>query len=98
MVSTEKTLMSGSLEKGRQEGRQEGLQEGLQKGLEKGLQQGLQQGLERERLLLLHLLQRRFGALSTDCQERIAGADEHQLSRWSERILDAPTLQDIFAD
>jgi hypothetical protein len=67
---------------GRAEGRQEGLQEGLHEGAAKVL----------ERLLC-----RRFGALSPTVQKRLAKASPEQLALWSEAVLDAKTLKQVFS-
>jgi len=66
---------------------------GWQEGLQKGQQQGRQEG---EALLLQRLLTRRFGALSADCVARIRAASSEQLERWSDRVLDARTLAEVF--
>jgi len=94
-VSTERTLITGFYQSGRQKGRAEGRQEGRAEGRQEGRAEGRQEG---ERAVLLRLLQRRFGSLSDDDQKRLAEADNHQLLLWSERILDAKTLHDIFTD
>lgn len=60
-----------------------------------GLQQGLQQG---ESLLLQRLLIRRFGALPGWAEAKLAGAERAQLEQWGERVLDAATLEAVFAD
>ena len=93
-------------EKGRQEGRQEGLEQGIEKGLEKGLEKGRQEGLEQgiekglargESLVLRRLLTLRFGEIPEAVQQRIDAADAETLLLWSERVLTASTLDDIFA-
>jgi hypothetical protein len=65
----------------RQEGRQEGLQEGLQKG---------------ERLLLERQLTRRFGPLPDWVGRSLEEATTHQIERWGEAVLDAPSLESVF--
>ena len=80
-----------------QKAMQQGLQQGAQKGRLEGLQQGLQKGkLEGEALLLQRLLTRRFGVLSADCVARIRAASSGQLEQWSDRVLDAKTLAEVF--
>ena len=68
-------------EEGRQEGRQEGLQEGLQKG---------------EARILLRLLRFKFGPLAPEVEDRVHSADADRLLEWSERVLTAEQLQDVF--
>jgi hypothetical protein len=59
---------------------------------EKGLQQGLQTG---EARLLLRLVEQRFGPPSPEQRARIEAADADRLLRWGERVLAAPTLEDL---
>ena len=47
--------------------------------------------------MLRRLLQAKFGALSPVYQRRIKQADAHTLLLWSERVLTAATLDDVFA-
>lgn len=76
-------------------GMEKGLQKGLQKGLRKGKLEGKQQG---EATLLHRQLTRKFGALPEATQQRIQTATSAQLETWSLNILDAATLDDVFAD
>lgn len=64
------------------EGRREGRQEGRQEG---------------ELLVLKRLLERKFGRLNATLQGRLAQADAETLLLWSERLLDARTLDDVFS-
>lgn len=75
-----------------------GLEKGLQRGLQEGLQQGLQKGKqEGQRELLLRLLQRRFGELPAALARRVAAAEGPQLERWAERLLEAGSVDEVFA-
>ncbi len=47
--------------------------------------------------LVLHLLSLKFGELTPALRERIASASEMELQRWSERLLTAGSLNDVFA-
>jgi predicted transposase YdaD len=69
-------------EEGRQEGRQEGHQEGRREG---------------EAEMLLRQLRIRFGTLPADTVTRVHEADPETLLHWSERILSAATLDEVFA-
>lgn len=71
----------------------EATEKGLRKGLRKGLQQGLQQGT---RQILSRQLIKKFGPLSSDLESRLQQAGEDQLLEWSDRILTADSLADIF--
>jgi len=62
--------------------------------MERGREQGLKQG---RREMLLDLLRQRFGELpgATVAQVAVAGLEE--LQAWSQRVLTAPGLDDVFA-
>ncbi|MBC7215888.1 MAG: DUF4351 domain-containing protein [Burkholderiaceae bacterium] len=60
-----------------------------QKGIEKGIEKG-------EALLLQRQLTRRFGTLPSDVVGQIAGATAAQLEQWGDRVLDAPSLEEVF--
>ena len=49
-----------------------------------------------ERKAVRRLLVHRFGRLSTEVDARLEAADVDTLERWAERLLDAPTLGDVF--
>ena len=59
-----------------------------------GEQKGRQEG---EAALLLRQLERRFGALPGWARDRIASADSVTLEEWGLRVLDAGSLDDVFA-
>ncbi len=60
-----------------------------------GIQKGRQEGAS---MVLTRQLQRRFGDLPSWASEKIAKAESPSLEEWSLRILDAPTLDGVFAD
>jgi len=62
---------------------------------ERGIQQGIQQGEEK---VLERLLTRRFGPLSEATRQRLRDATLEQLERWTDNILDAATLENVFKD
>lgn len=66
----------------RQQGREEGRLEGL---------------LEGEVILLERLLTRRFGSLPGSIKARLRSADPVSLELWAERVLEAPSLEAVFA-
>jgi hypothetical protein len=55
--------------------------------------EGISQG---ERKTVLRLLRLRFGSLPTGVLERIEAADGPSIERWSERLLTAQRLSDVF--
>ena len=57
---------------------------------------GLETGLERgEKTLIIHLLERRFGNLSDDVEERINNLSLHQTESLGEALLDFKTKEDL---
>lgn len=64
---------------------------------EEGIQQGMQQGMELgERSVLLKLLKRRFAKEAQSYESKVAMADQQDLERWLDNILDADTIEDVF--
>jgi len=57
-----------------------------------------QSKLEGEAAVLVRLLTPRFGRLDDATRSRIRGASLAQLERWTDRILDAPTLTAVFEE
>jgi hypothetical protein len=64
----------------------------IEQGMKEGMQQGMQQG---EAAVVLRLIERRFGPLSDDVRQRVTQADPNTLLQWSERILDANSLEEV---
>ena len=62
---------------------------------EEGLQQGLQQGLRQGREMLLKLMERRFGAVPPEAVARVRAADWDALDAWTDRLLAAPSLDQL---
>ncbi len=75
--------MTGLAQKLRQEGRQQGMQQGMQQG---------------EAAMLIRLLQAKFGSLPEQVREKIESTDAQTLLKWSERVLTANSLEDIYTD
>ncbi|PLC48879.1 cytosolic protein [Pollutimonas subterranea] len=94
VTSIERRSEKRGLEKGMALGMEEGLEKGIERGIEKGMKRGLRQG---ETMLLQRQLVRKFGPLSPALRERINTATPAQLETWSLNILDAKTLDDVFA-
>lgn len=51
---------------------------------------------EDEAVLLLRLLERKFGLLNAAIRQRIATADAETLLTWGERLLTAGSLAEVF--
>ncbi len=71
--------------------------EALKEGVSQGISQGISQGLIQGRLEILTIqLGKRFGPLQNDIRQKLNLATEDELKQWSENILDAHTLPDVF--
>ncbi|MBE0436645.1 MAG: hypothetical protein IBX56_12665, partial [Methylomicrobium sp.] len=62
---------------------------------EEGREEGREEG---QRALLHRLITLKYGALPEDIALKLAQADTVQLRRWSERMLTADTLAQLFTD
>ncbi|GAB6043180.1 DUF4351 domain-containing protein [Endothiovibrio diazotrophicus] len=79
--------------------RRAGMEEGLAKGRAEGRVEGRSEGRrEGETALLKRLLSLRFGPLPQWVDRRLDEAPLETLGRWGERILDAETLEQVFAE
>lgn len=48
--------------------------------------------------MLLRLLRLKFGPLAPELEERVRSTDADRLLEWSERVLTAGRLEDVFGD
>ena len=73
------------------------IQEGLLKGKHEGLHEGLHRGfLQGGHAVLLHQLKRKFEFVPNHIQDRINQANEKQIYAWSENLIDAKTVDEVF--
>jgi hypothetical protein len=73
-----------------------GMAKGLEQGLERGMDMGLEKGLHKGQLnTLVRQLTRRFGPLPDAALARLQSATPDQLDLWTDRVLDAPTLEAV---
>lgn len=78
---------------------QKGMDIGKQLGIEQGMEQGMEQGLlQGERAVLLRLITKRFGTLSPQFEQRLMQANQTQLECWADRVLEARSVDTVFAD
>lgn len=71
------------------------IKQGEERGVQKGRQEGRQEG---EARTLLRLIERKFGAEAKEANRaRVESATTQQLLTWTDRILDAEHVEDIFA-
>ncbi|MCA9531012.1 MAG: Rpn family recombination-promoting nuclease/putative transposase [Myxococcales bacterium] len=76
-------------------GGEEAFVTGAEQLREQGRQQGLQAGQARVLLKQLHL---RFGTVPDAYAQRLQTSTEQDIDRWAERVLGAPTIDDVFSD
>lgn len=70
---------------------------GQLEGIEKGFERGIEQGIKAERrALFARLIERRFGPLPEPHRDRISLASADDLARWTDRLLDAPSIEAVF--
>lgn len=69
-------------------------QEGMAQGMAQGVAQGMAQG---QRNMLLKLLHGRFGRVPRRIQKRVQGASLEEIESWTLAVLDAETLDEVFA-
>ncbi len=73
------------------------IQQGIEKGIEQGMEQGEHLGVRKgEAKVLLALLQLKFGPVSDVVHAQIDQADADTLLKWSERILSATGIEQVF--
>ena len=77
--------------------KQQGLAEGRELGRELGREEGREEGREQgSQLVLQRLLTRRFGPLDDSTLQRLQQAGIQELECWTDNILDAKTLDEVF--
>ena len=79
------------------------MQSFLKKYYDQGVHQGIQQGMRQGRVqgevqLLSRLLRKRFGELPEWTEQMLREASGGMLEIWSERILSADSLEEVFAE
>jgi predicted transposase YdaD len=88
-------MLAESIDRWNREIREEGRQEGLRESRQEGFQQGIQEG---EAEMLLRLLRLKFGPLALEIEERVRSTDANRLLEWSDRVLSAERLEDVFRE
>ena len=72
--------------------------EALERGIERGIEQGIERGrVEGARRVLLKLLCRRFGQLPDAVREKVGTASSDQLESWTDNVITASDLSEVFA-
>ena len=89
LEETRKTVLAEGRAEGRAEGEAKGRAEGRAEGEAKGRAEGRAE-------ILRKLLTLKFGPLSIDSEDRLRKASLAELDLWTERVLTAGQIQDIF--
>jgi hypothetical protein len=89
-----RNMLATRMEKWMEESKQQGRLEGEQLGEQRGEQRGRQSG---KAALLLRLLERRFGVLPDWARDRVLAADTDMMEEWGLQVLDAASLDEVFA-
>jgi flagellar biosynthesis/type III secretory pathway protein FliH len=73
------------------------MRQGLEQGIAQGLERGLKQGIEREKVLIIRLLKRKFGdeGINVDLEARIMALKIDVIERLGEEILDFSSVEDL---
>jgi hypothetical protein len=75
----------------------EGLREGQRKGMALGQRKGMALGQRKGSCnTLVTQMSKRFGRIPQDVRKKLEAATDAQINRWAVRLLDAPTLGDVF--
>lgn len=77
---------------------EEALKRGRQEGLAQGMEKGMEKGREAEAALIARQLVRRFGPLPEDVARKVRLGSFEELDRWGFRLLDASTIEEVFAE
>ena len=85
----EADIVTGFLQRARDEGREQGIEQGIEQGMRQGRAEG-------ERAVLVRQLRRRFGRLPAETVELLQSAPEADLEEWADKVLDAGTLDEVF--
>jgi len=91
------TMLAERVKEWTREWEQKGLEKGIEKGLEKGLEKGERVGEQKgSAMMLIHQLRQKFGELDEQTLSSVNSADAKQLLVWSERILSANSIEEVF--
>ena len=71
---------------------------GAERLIQIGMEQGMEKGMQHEKLLLIKLLSKRFGRLSSRYKQKFKNASPATLLVWGEKLLDAQHIEEVFQD
>jgi len=92
-LSEVKTMLEQRMQEWAEQWKQDGLRLGIEQGIEQGREEGFRLG---EATILVRLLAARFGELPLETNSRVMNARVDELHAWSERILLAKSLDEVF--
>lgn len=73
-------------------------QRGFEKGFAEGLENRMKDGIEKGKARALQkLLTKRFGTLPAEAVGKISAASPQEIDTWVDRVLDAESLDAVFA-
>ena len=83
-------------------GEERGIEKGIERGIEKGIEQGIEEGIERGRAteardVLLRLGAKRFGEADASVRATLESSDLPRLEVLVDRLLEAPSWQELLA-
>jgi hypothetical protein len=88
----ENKVLGPPYKKGLEEGRQEGMRDGIEAGMREGERKGERKG---ELAILRRLFEKRFGAIPSWVEDRLASRSTLELEDLSVRVLDAQSIEDL---
>ena len=92
-------LKEEGLEQGIEQGKLQGIEQGKLQGIEQGKLQGIEQGMQKgESAMLIRQMERKFGPLEDRTRCKVESADVDTLLEWSERILEARSIEEIIPE
>ncbi len=77
---------------------QRGFEKGFEKGFAEGLEKIMKEGIEKGKARALQkFLTKRFGTLPAEAVGQISAASPQEIDTWLDRLLDAESLDAVFA-
>ena len=74
---------------------QDATKQGIEQGIERGIERGIEQGIEREVSFVMRLLNRRFGAIAPDVEQRVRSLPVARIEDLGEALLDFQNAADL---
>ncbi|MEO5333995.1 MAG: Rpn family recombination-promoting nuclease/putative transposase [Magnetococcus sp. YQC-5] len=94
-LRSQASMVANTWKAGKLEGKKEGIEEGRQEGFLEGFLDGRKEG---EAAILLKLIRRKFGQMPDWVIEKVQTANLDLLGAWSENVLFANSVDEVFTD